>query len=117
MKTLTKPYFIIFSGIFLIVYFLQCIHFPLPSLINNYLNDFLCMPIVLTLCLAFVRFIKKNPGIQLSVFVIFSVTIYYSVYFEYYLPKVNARYTADPIDVLLYFAGAFIFYLLQKKTH
>lgn len=115
MKTITKPYFIVFSGIFFIVYFLQFIHFPLPALINNYLNDFLCMPIILTLCLGFVRIIKKNKDIRLSGFVIISLTIYYSVYFEYYLPKVNSRYTADPIDVLLYFAGALVFYLLQKK--
>ncbi len=72
------------------------------------------MPVVLTVCLALLQLIKKNYTLTIPIFVIASVTFYYSVYFEWYLPKVNTRYTADVIDVFLYILGAVIFYYLQK---
>ncbi|KOY50838.1 hypothetical protein I602_398 [Polaribacter dokdonensis DSW-5] len=39
----------------------------------------------------------------------------YSLIFEFILPQQLTRYTADPIDVILYFLGGFTFYLLQNK--
>lgn len=39
----------------------------------------------------------------------------YSVLFEFIFPNYLARYTKDYIDIMLYFAGGFIFYKLQNK--
>ncbi len=73
------------------------------------------MPLVLTICLALLQLIKKNYRLTIPIFVIASVTLYYLLFFEWYLPKVNPRYTADLIDILLYISGAVIFYFMQNK--
>lgn len=87
-----------------------------PFWATAYINDFLCMPIVLTTCLFVVHLIKRDRSIRLSLFSILSLTIFYAVYFEVVLPRINPRYTADLIDVLMYFSGSLIFYLLQNKS-
>lgn len=98
-----------------VVYILQQFQFTLPPLINNYLNNLLCMPVVLTLCLIVLQFIKKNYRLTIPIFVIVSITVYYIVYFEWFLPKINSRYTADPLDAVLYITGAIAFYIMQKR--
>ncbi len=98
-----------------LIYTAQQSGWPLSSWANHYLNDFLCMPIVLFVCRYAVRKLKSNKNLQLSLPVTFSVTLYYALYFEFYVPKVNLRYTADPLDVILYFSGALFFYFMENK--
>ncbi len=74
------------------------------------------MPIVLFVCQSVVRELKSNKE-RLPWSLIFMVTLFYSVYFEYYLPKVNPRYTADFVDVLLYFMGAVFFCIMEISGH
>jgi hypothetical protein len=88
---------------------------PLPTWIYFYVNDFLCMPIVLSLGLAILRFIKKTDAIFVPLSIILIMTTYYAIYFEWLMPKLNTRYTGDLIDVFLYFLGAFLFYAYQKR--
>jgi hypothetical protein len=97
-----------------IVYLFKHCRWYLPEMINNYLNDLLVIPIVLACCLICVRYIKKDPKINLSVFNIISIIFLYTTYFEYYLPLYNLRYTADSIDCILYAAGGTFFYFWQK---
>ena len=111
-KPIYLPVFILFGAL---VYTAQQSGWPLPSWANHYLNDFLCMPIVLFVCRYAVRHLKSNGNLQLSLPVTFSVTLYYAIYFEFYLPKINLRYTADPLDVILYFSGALFFYFMENK--
>lgn len=73
------------------------------------------MPIVLGISLFMTRILHRDQNLRLGLFTAFSVAILYALYFELYLPGRNVRYTADPIDVLLYFSGALIFYLAQPK--
>ncbi|WP_324721492.1 hypothetical protein [Salinimicrobium sp. HB62] len=86
----------------------------LPAFFSSYLNDLLYLPIVLSICYFVIRCFSKNKQVNISLFSAFSLATLYSVYFEYYLPEVKVRYTSDFIDVLLYFAGAFIFWLVQR---
>ena len=72
------------------------------------------MPVVLGICLFLIRRFNKKKQLKISLFSCLSLAALYSVYFEIYLPKVTQRYTADPVDALLYFIGAIVFYLLQK---
>lgn len=115
MIFLRKPLIRLIFATAAAVYILQQLNVALPSLINNYLNNLLCMPVVLTLCLIVLHLIKKNYSLTIPIFVIVSITLYYIVYFEWFLPKTNERYTADPIDVVLYIIGATAFYLMQKR--
>ena len=73
------------------------------------------MPVVLGICLFLIRSFSKNEQLQISLFSGFSLAAFYSLYFELYLPEVTERYTADVLDVLLYFTGAFAFWLIQRK--
>ncbi|QQU02533.1 hypothetical protein [Myroides odoratus] len=108
-----KILFFIALGIAISIYLLQQTQLHLPFWINNYVNDFLFLPLVLTSCLFVVRKIKQEQALYLSLPLILGVAFFYSVYFEWYLPQHNPRYTGDWKDCLLYFFGAFIFYVLQ----
>jgi len=73
------------------------------------------MPIVLTICLHVVHFIKKDATLRLSLFTTLSLTALYTIYFEIYLPPIEPRYTADFLDVIMYLSGSLIFYFLQFR--
>ncbi|MGE6355996.1 hypothetical protein ACQKCJ_19175 [Flavobacterium sp. NPDC079362] len=96
-----------------IIYYRQSATLFLPWYVDDYLNDLLCMPLVLGLLLSTIRYLKNDSSFQFSKSFIAGLALYYAVYFEYYLPGVNARYTGDPIDVLLYFLGGFLFLCLR----
>lgn len=87
----------------------------LPKFFSSYLNDLLCLPIVLSICLFMIRFFSKDEQIKIPLFSAFSLAAFYSIYFEIYLPDVTERYTSDVVDVLLYFTGALVFWLVQKS--
>lgn len=108
-------YMPIFCSVAILVHVAQQWGGILPVWANNYLNDFLCMPIVLFLCQYAVRKLKADDQIRLSLPLILTVTLYYAIYFEYYMPHVNLRYTADSLDIVLYFSGALFFYVVEKK--
>ena len=115
MKKQLTYYFISSIIVGIIIYTCEKIEIILPKFIRFYVNDFLIVPIVLTLCLAVVRKLKRNRKIKLSIFQILYVCMLYAVVFEYWLPEFHARYTADLIDVLLYFVSGILFYFLQKE--
>ncbi len=110
-----KYYFYIFTSLGLSIYTLQKLQVSLPQLINNYVNDFLIIPIVLMLSLFVIRELRNDKTYKLSIGIIFYTCVLYSVIFEYYLPKIQIRYTTDVIDVVLYFFGGAIFYIIQSK--
>ncbi|EGV43787.1 hypothetical protein BZARG_1269 [Bizionia argentinensis JUB59] len=98
-----------------IIYIAQRLQLPLPNWIYFYVNDFLCMPIVLSLSLAILRRIKKTENLYVPLIVVLALTTYFAVYFEWLMPQINTRYTADIIDVGLYFLGTMLFFSLQKR--
>ena len=98
------------------VYFAQKNNVILPKIIQFYLNDFLIIPIILTSCLIVLRWSKNNKNYQIPIWIIIYICSFYGVLYEYILPKFHPRYTADLIDVILYFISGFIFFILQKTT-
>ncbi|TLF46568.1 hypothetical protein [Maribacter aurantiacus] len=113
--TFQKHYFQVFSLFAVLIYLAQRLEISLPALANNYLNDFLCMPIVLKICLEGARFIKSDNRLQLPPMLCFTVTLLFAGYFEGYLPIINARYTQDPWDLLCYAAGMCLFFWLERR--
>jgi hypothetical protein len=115
-------YFPVFVVIALLMYMMQHLSIPLPTLINNHLNDLLCMPIVLKICQYVVRHIRNDTAVQIPIRIALTLTLFYALYFELILPKFNERYTADMIDVGLYSIG-FVFFIgierfgTSKATH
>ena len=99
------------------IFILQKAQRPLPQWVNNYWNDLLCIPLVLGALTYSIRWLKKDDKFQFSLGFVIVLSSYYAIYFEYYLPKNNSRYTSDWIDVLLYFSGGLLFYLFQKTSN
>lgn len=113
MIMLRKYYYITCLILFLIIYGTQKLGYTLPYYIQNYGSNLICMPIILKTIQLILKFaFKKN--IRLGYINIISVTFYFSWYFEYYLPKHDTRYTADPYDVFLYFIGSFVYCYLEN---
>ena len=115
MKLLIKPYFISLCLIYFVTRYLKSTDLELPFFIKNHLTDLLCMPIILTLCLAFVRLLKRLPNYTLTPFMIISMTVFYAVLFEYIQPLTNPNQTGDWIDVGMYGLGGFGYWLIQKR--
>ena len=115
IPALTVSYFPVFVFLASLVYILQNKGVSLHPIINNYLNDLLCMPIVLFTCQYVLRKLKSDSRIQIPLRLVFLLTIGYALFFEYYLPQVQDRYTADYIDIILYFAGAVFFYSAERN--
>lgn len=100
--------------IFSMVQSLKIFSIPAPQWIFSYLNDYLTIPIVATICLHGTWLLKKSKAIRLNGFTIVSLVLLYSIYFEYYLPQQSPRYTGDIWDVVCYALGGLAFYILQR---
>ena len=105
-------YFSIFIGT--TIYLCEKMDVVLPDLFRFYVNDFLIIPIVLTIVLWVVRKSQNNVILQISFWKVVYICGFYSILFEFYLPKIHPRYTSDFVDVFLYFISGLLFYILQK---
>ncbi|MFB9053176.1 hypothetical protein ACFFVB_08800 [Formosa undariae] len=117
MKILKHPVFLICLALAGFIYLSSIFNLQLPNWITYYVNDALCMPIVLSFCLIGVRLIKADQNLYLTLLPIVLLTLFYALLFEWWLPKSNPRYTADWVDVGLYALGSTTFYYYQKKLY
>lgn len=115
MKTLTNPYFLVMLLVAILIYWAKQFQLNLPNWISFYFYDFLCMPIVFTIILALLRFLKKDERLIIPLFALVSLTIYYAWFFEWLMPKYDTRYTGDWLDVLMYVLGSALFYISERK--
>lgn len=107
---LKRAYFLLALFIYLTLKLFQALGIVFPDFIQFYLADLLCMPVILTLCLVGVRIIKRVPEFKLTAVMILGMTLFYALFFEWYLPKMNHQYTADYLDAIMYFIGAGIYW-------
>ena len=102
----------------LTIYTMQRLNLSLPTIVTNYANDLLYLPLVLGAIEFLIRRLKKDSSFNLPLGFVIFLACAYSIYFEYYLPKANARYTADWIDVFLYLVGGIgYFFIGNKRKH
>jgi len=116
MSILSSKYFICSIGLYGIIQLMRLNEVLPGGLINSYGADLVCMPVVLSLSLFFVRKVKKDNQIILTIPMILFMVALWSVYFELYLPSRSPMYTSDPVDAIVYFVGGASFYVWQKKT-
>ncbi|GAB4378013.1 MAG: hypothetical protein Kow0075_07460 [Salibacteraceae bacterium] len=79
-------------------------------LASSYLEDLLALPIMLKSAELLIRTLFRNVkygGIGWPNTI--AITLVISIWFEVYMPHVDQAFTADPLDVLCYWAGA-VFY-------
>ena len=115
MHPLKNYYFITGCLLYLFVQLCRTLSIKFPILINSYLTDLLFIPLLLFFTIWLLRIIKRDKKIKLSVFKLIFTWLFISIVFEYYLPQKNSIYTADIVDVFMYFFGTVSFYFLQKK--
>lgn len=114
---MSKILLFLISLVAAVIYTLQRLDVGIPGWINNYVNDFLCIPLLLEYMSIVLKKLKNDPNYKFPLAFIFVLASYYSFYFEYYLPAHNPRYTSDIIDVILYFSGGLLYYATNlKKT-
>jgi hypothetical protein len=115
MKTLLNPWFIAGCLVWLLVFVTRRIGHPLPY-VNGYLSDAFALPVIANLGLWFQRvFIVRNNRYLLTPWHVLFVVVYVSIVFEWILPSISKKFTADWIDVLLYTIGGVFFYLVMNK--
>ena len=113
LKTLHLLFFICLF-IYCAVQVMKSVGYVTHPFVYNHLNDLVVIPIVATIGLHVIWMVKNNRQLRVGTKSLLSLVILYCVYFEYYLPLNNARYTSDFWDVVCYAAGALIFYIAQK---
>lgn len=84
-------------------------------ILDGWLNDFLCLPILLELVQYSMRIIVRK-NYTLSAFQTIVSILYCSALFEYILPKYSTDYHADIIDVFCYIIGGFIWLTILNKN-
>ena len=84
------------------------------KLLDNYLLDLLCMPLVLEITSQAMR-LFFSPSYDLSKVQILFAVLYVSLLFEYLLPMYQTRFHSDVVDVVVYCAGTIIWYLFLRK--
>ena len=115
MRILRHPFFI--ASLLLYGILKATRHGPYRiSFVHDYLADFLCMPVVMGIALLVLRrWVTRNEGSTLSISMMALTVALYAFLFEYWFPKISTDFTADPWDVLAYFAGAVAFHLLLNR--
>lgn len=86
-----------------------------PVFFSHYFADLLCMPLLLSYALLFMRWFRGEPDLHLSTAMILAGVVYVSVVFEWILPHFFRRYTSDVWDVVMYGIGGMFYYCFQDR--
>ncbi|KAA3439488.1 hypothetical protein [Rufibacter hautae] len=90
------------------------LQFPRPFWLRSYLDDLLCLPLLLTVTLFLMRMLY-GPQVRFTKYHIGFVVAYVSLVFELLLPRYMERYTSDLLDVVLYALGGWFFHRFLNK--
>jgi len=102
IRPITTPLFLSSFSIYIALLVSKKAEVVLPTLLDSYLADFLCLPILLSLSLFILRIVKQNKSLFLSKMMIFVSFLYVSLLFEVFLPYFSIKYTADLLDLVAY---------------
>ena len=114
LRILVSGFFVFFIALYVLIRSLDYFMIIHVDFLSNHLADYCAMPVVLVICLASLRLIKKDSSRTLPIWFVFAMTIYWSVYFEWMLPGSDKAYTADILDVFAYFLGSVTFVFWQS---
>lgn len=87
-----------------------------PYFFQNYWNDFVIIPLVSKAVLLILQSIHGKHFVLRPVYIL-CICLYFSILFEIIFPKFYIRYTSDYMDVMMYFLGGILFYLLEYDTY
>lgn len=79
---------------------------------TSYLDDFLFFPLSLSVIRLFEN---RNKNYEIPIYHSLIGLILISVLYEYLIPKIDPRFTADTVDILFYGLGIIIYHLSRIK--
>ncbi|GGG02950.1 hypothetical protein [Pontibacter amylolyticus] len=109
-----SPLFWVLAAVYLGHLVWRWLELPRPWWVQHYLDDLLCLPLVLTVTLFILRFFY-GPQLRISWYHVAFTAIYFSLAFEVFFPKFMPRYTSDWVDAALYAVGGVVFYRFLNK--
>lgn len=113
---LRQPFFVVSSVLLIAHQLAQKIwHYPIPWA-DSYLDNLLCMPVLLSLLLVDQRWKRSDTHYSFSLFEIAIITLVFSILFEVFFPKWKPEFTSDFQDVVYYFTGSGLFYFFNKNN-
>jgi hypothetical protein len=86
---------------------------PVPIFLSHYFADLLCMPLLLSVVVIGMRWVKSLPNLTLNLPMVVCAVLAVGFVFEYWLPQNSKRYTADGLDLLMYGVGGGVFWVFQ----
>ncbi|MGV3657320.1 MAG: hypothetical protein ACO1NX_05180 [Chitinophagaceae bacterium] len=117
MQLFTRPVFIVCSLLFLLHQLLQKVFKVSIPFADACLDNFLVMPILLTLWLAEKKWLFGAAiNYQLSKTEIAFATFYVLLVTEGLFPLLSPRFTFDGWDIAVTVAGSFIYFLTQRTS-
>lgn len=116
MNVLKSPVFIISCLLFALHQLLRKgLHISLP-LIDNYLDNLLAMPIILTFLLVERRILfRRGKGYRLSAMDVVMATVYIVLISEVVFPLLSDSFVTDWRDVIFYALGSLIFWFTINR--
>ena len=116
MALLRSPVFVICLLLFIGHQVLQLGFKMRIGWMDNYLDNLVAMPVILTL-LTFERrwLFKKGDQYCLPIIDVVIATVYIIVIAEIVFPLLSPRFTGDWYDILFYIAGSLLFYFTINR--
>ncbi|MGD9548059.1 MAG: hypothetical protein AB7V45_11035 [Candidatus Krumholzibacteriia bacterium] len=87
-----------------------------PAILVGYLDDLLCLPLVLPVLLVLQRCVHRDPLWRLPPAHGLAAVALFAFYFELVLPHLQPGAAADALDGLMYAAGFAIFQLTANRA-
>jgi hypothetical protein len=84
--------------------------------IFSYLDDLVVMPIILTVALVLIRVLFQKPNFEFPKSYLFVAFVYFSIYFEWWIPQVNNAFTSDWMDIVCYGIGTLVYFQSRKSA-
>ena len=85
-------------------------------LLHAYLEDVLALPIILSTALIAVQYLLPgNRNFVITRRDLLIIIVLFTLYFEGILPYFNENFTSDPVDILCYAVGAWIFQSFMNR--
>lgn len=107
--------FIFFFVSYLIVFSLKKYDVELPYFIQCYFADLLALPITLSAIRYLLSKYSGQSDYSLSLGKITFAILYFSLFFEWLLPRYSNSYTGDFFDFICYFLGGVIYFFIQSN--
>jgi len=107
-------YLFLLSVIYFTLFVFKKFGFYFP-IVSDYFSDLICIPVSLLFIEWFSSKIS-NKKLEIGNGHILVAILYFTIVFEFWMPSISKQYTSDNWDILCYFIGGGIYWLLFRKS-